>query len=127
MVGGLLLDSMDVLKVGVGLGTVLCAVLGSSAIELVARKFGWTKKLETAVITDEQLEMPDLNARQINGLTYAKRAKRLTNSEYQKLNNVSRESAKYDLSELVENGRLKLLGSKKGSYYAPISSPNVPK
>ena len=119
MVGGMLLDSMGVLKMGVGLGTVLCAVLGSSAIELVAKKFGWTKKLEAAVITDEQLEMPDLNARQINGLAYAARAKQITNSTYQKLNNVTRGAAKWDLTEMVQKGRLKLVGSTKGAYYVP--------
>jgi len=117
MVGGMLLDSMGVLKMGVGLGTVLSAVLGPNAIELVAKKFGWSKKLEVAALTDEQL--PDLNPRQINGLQYAKQSKRLTNGAYQRLNNVSHDEAKYDLAKMVSAGRLKLVGSKKGAYYVP--------
>jgi hypothetical protein len=127
MVGGLLLDSMDVLKVGVGLGTVLCAVLGPAAIELVAKKFGWTKKLEAAVVTDEQLEMPDLNARQINGLAYARQAKRITNKAYQKLNGVTSDSAKHDLTAMVSKGKLRMVGSTKGAYYVlkrGIAGPN---
>jgi F0F1-type ATP synthase assembly protein I len=119
MVGGMLLDSMGVLKLGVGMGTVLCAILGPNAIELVAKKFGWTKKLEAAVVTDEQLQMPDLNARQINGLQYATRAKRLTNTAYQRLNNVSHDTAKRDLASMVEKGRLKAVGYNKSTYYVP--------
>jgi len=122
MVGGMLLDSMGVLKLGVGMGTVLCAILGPNAIELVAKKFGWSKKLEAAVVTDEQLQAPDLNARQINGLQYATRAKRLTNTAYQRLNNVSHDEAKYDLAGLVSKGRLRMVGSKKGAYYVPKRS-----
>lgn len=127
VVGGLLLDSMEVLKVGVGLGTVLCAVLGPAAIELVAKKFGWTKKLEAAVVTEEELEMPDLNARQVNALAYAKQAKRLTNSEYQKLNGVTPDSAKHDLTAMVSKGKLRMVGSTKGAYYVlkrGIMGPN---
>jgi predicted HTH transcriptional regulator len=71
------------------------------------------------VVTDEQLQMPDLNARQINGLQYATRAKRITNTAYQKLNNVSHDEAKYDLAKMVSAGRLKMVGSKKGAYYVP--------
>jgi hypothetical protein len=119
MVGGMLLDSMGMLKMGVGIGPVVSAVLGSSAIELVAKKFGWTKKLEVAALTDEQLAMPDLNARQINGLQYAKQSKRLTNGAYQRLNNVSHDTAKRDLAAMVEKGRLKAVGYNKSTYYVP--------
>ena len=90
----------------------------------MTKKFGWTKKLETAIVTDEQLSMPDLNPRQINGLTYAKQAKRLTNTAYQRLNNVSHDEAKYDLSKMVSAGRLKMIGSKKGAYYVPKRAEN---
>jgi len=119
MVGGMLLDSMGVLKMGVGIGTVVSAVLGSNAIELVAKKFGWSKKLEVAALTDEQLQMPDLNPRQINGLQYAKQSKRLTNGAYQRLNSVSHDVAKRDLASMVEKGRLKAVGYNKATYYVP--------
>jgi len=127
MVGGMLLDSMGVLKMGVGLGTALSAVLGPNAIELVAKKFGWSKKLDVAALTDEQLAMPDLNPRQINGLQYAKQAKRITNTAYQRLNNVTHDEAKYDLAKMVSTGRLKMVGSKKGAYYVPKRAEAVPK
>ncbi|MCX6821137.1 MAG: hypothetical protein NT016_04300 [Candidatus Aenigmarchaeota archaeon] len=120
MVGGLLLDSMGVLKIGVGLGTLLCAVLGPNAVDLVAKKFGWTKKIEPAILSDDQAANPDMNVRQINGLHYAAHAKKLTNGEYQKLNNVTRGAAKWDLMEMVQKGRLKLVGSTKGAYYVLV-------
>jgi len=119
MVGGLLLDGMGVLKVGVGLGTLLCAVLGPNTIEMVEKKFGWTKKIEPAVLSDDQAAMPDLNIRQVNAMHYAARAKKLTNIEYQRLNNVSHDEAKYELARLVSKGRLKMVGSSKGAYYVP--------
>ena len=122
MVGGLLMDSMGVLKMGVGIGTVVSAVLGPNVIELVAKKFGWTKKLDVAPLSDEELAMPDLNARQINGLQYATRAKRLTNGAYQKLNGVTLDAAKHDLASMVEKGRLKMVGSAKGAYYVPLQA-----
>jgi F0F1-type ATP synthase assembly protein I len=122
MVGGMLLDSMAVLKVGVGLGTLLCAILGPASIELVAKKFGWTKKLEAAVVSDDELEMPDLSARQINAMKYASSAKRITNGAYQKLNGVSRDSAKHDLASMVSKGRLRMVGSDKGAYYVPLQA-----
>jgi F0F1-type ATP synthase assembly protein I len=120
MVGGMLLDSMGVLKLGVGMGTLLCAVLGPNAVDMVAKKFGWSKKLEAAILSDDQIENPDMNVRQINGLQYAAHAKKLTNSEYQKLNNVTRGAAKWDLAEMVQKGRLKLVGSTKGAYYVLV-------
>jgi len=119
MVGGLLLDSMGVLKIGVGLGTLLSAVLGPHAIELVTKKFGWAKALEPAVLSDDQASMPDLNIRQVNAMQYAAKAKKLTNTTYQKLNNVSHDTAKYDLAEMVSKGRLKKLGYNKNTYYVP--------
>jgi len=122
MVGGMLLDSMGVLKMGVGIGTVVSAVLGSNAIELVAKKFGWTKKLDVAALTEEQLQMPDLNARQINGLQYAKQAKKITNTAYQRLNNVSHDVAKRDLAAMVDKGRLKAVGYNKSTYYVPAGT-----
>lgn len=128
MVGGMLMDSMGVLKVGVGLGTVLCAVLGPNAIELVAKKFGWSKKLDVGPLSDEALSMPDLNARQINALAYAKSAKRITNTSYQKLNSVTRDSAKHDLAAMVSKGKLRMVGSTKGAYYVlkrGIMGPNT--
>jgi hypothetical protein len=119
MTGGLLLGSMDALKFGAGVGTVLCAMLGANAIELVAKKFGWTKKLDAVVLTDEQAAMPDLNARQANAMQYAARTKKLTNATYQRLNNVTHDTAKRDLSSMVEKGRLKAVGYNKSTYYVP--------
>ena len=47
-----------------------------------------------------------LNSRQINAIDYLKENKKITNSEYQKLNAVSKATATRDLTELFEKYRL---------------------
>jgi Predicted transcriptional regulator containing an HTH domain and an uncharacterized domain shared with the mammalian protein Schlafen len=43
-----------------------------------------------------------LNERQIKAVLYAKEKGKITNSEYQKINNCSRATANRDLTELVQ-------------------------
>jgi len=116
--GGIILQEMGVLHMAVGIGTVVSAVLGPNVIELVAKKFGWSKKLDI-VVTEQQIGMADLNMRQINGLGYAAQRGRITNTAYQRINNVTHDEAKYDLAKMVSAARLKMVGSKKGAYYVP--------
>ncbi len=42
---------------------------------------------------------------------------RLTNKEYVEINNISRETAKRDLSDLVDKSVLKIEGKGRGLYY----------
>ncbi len=59
-----------------------------------------------------------LNERQIKAVEYLKKNKRITNKDYQKLNNISRETATNDLRKLVELKIIAPSGSKgAGAYY----------
>ncbi len=54
--------------------------------------------------TEEYLRNLGLNERQIMAVMYVKEKGRITNTEYQRLNNISRQMATIDLKEVVEKG-----------------------
>lgn len=67
----------------------------------------------------EYLESLNLNERQVKAILYTKENKKITNSEYQKINDCSRNTASNDLSELVEKELLKPSGQKgAGAFYS---------
>ena len=67
---------------------------------------------------EENLRKLGLNKRQIKAVTYVKENRKITNSEYQKLNDVSKPMASIDLKDLVERNILKRLGiTGRGTEY----------
>jgi ATP-dependent DNA helicase RecG len=54
-----------------------------------------------------------LNERQIKAISYIKKEGNITNKKYQQINNVSKRTATYELSELVEKGILRRKGEGK--------------
>jgi ATP-dependent DNA helicase RecG len=67
----------------------------------------------------EYLQTLNLNERQIKAILYVKGNGKITNSEYQKINDCSRNTASNDLSELVEKELLKPSGQKgAGAFYS---------
>ncbi|WP_340695723.1 ATP-binding protein [Hydrogenobacter thermophilus] len=70
------------------------------------------------IYTEENLRKMGLNERQIKAVMYVKERGKITNSEYQKINNCHRNTASYDLLQLVEKGILKYNRKKgAGAYY----------
>lgn len=70
------------------------------------------------IYTSEYLRSLDLNSRQIKAILYTKEKGEIANSEYQKINDCSRNTASNDLSELVEKELLKPSGQKgAGAFY----------
>ena len=68
--------------------------------------------------TEERLKEMGLNNRQIKAVIYVKEKGKITNKEYQEINNCSRNTASNDLRRLVESDILKESGVKgAGSYY----------
>lgn len=60
-----------------------------------------------------------LNERQVRAIEFVKQKGRITNKDYQTLNNISREMATIDLRKLVERNILTFSGAKgAGAYYA---------
>jgi len=75
-------------------------------------------------LDEEQLRKLGLNERQLRGLLFVKENGKITNSDYQKLNNVSKPTATRDFTELL--GKFKLIerlgGGGAGTYYTLIGS-----
>jgi len=71
------------------------------------------------IYTSEYLNSLDLNDRQIKAILYTKENGKITNSDYQKINDCSRNTASNDLSELVEKELIKPSGQKgAGAFYS---------
>jgi ATP-dependent DNA helicase RecG len=68
-------------------------------------------------LTDTVMVNMGLNERQKEVVLYAKRNGRITNADYQKLAGITRKTAMRDLSVLVEQGAVVLVGSKRGAHY----------
>lgn len=68
-------------------------------------------------ITPEHLTKLGLNDRQVKAILFIKEKGKITNSEYQVLNEVSDRTALRDIEELTEKGILIKEGEKKGSTY----------
>lgn len=67
---------------------------------------GFIVRLFKDRFTEEQLQQLDLNDRQIKAVLYVKGKGRITNKEYQDLNECSRATANRDLTELVQKNIL---------------------
>lgn len=69
------------------------------------------------IYNEKYLQSLDLNGRQVKAVLYVKEKGRITNKEYQEINNTSDRSASRDLENLISIGLLKRIGDKKGAYY----------
>ena len=94
--------------------------------DFTAKPYSFTVTLYNArerlpVFADGQM----LNNRQIRAMQYVREHGSITNREYRTLcPDVSPETIRLDLSDLVERGQLLKIGSKKGTYYI-LKSPSV--
>ena len=67
--------------------------------------------------SEEQLQQLGLNERQIKAVLYVKEKGKITNREYQGINETTAKTAFRDLDELVKINILKRLGENKSAYY----------
>ncbi|NDV59708.1 ATP-binding protein [Bacteroides sp. 519] len=109
-----------------GRGTVriieTCKEAGLPEPELTERDGGFLVTLFKDNLTKEQLLNLGLNVRQIKAVLYVKEKGKITNKEYQEMNEVSRNTASSELKEL-ENGFSILInkGQGAGSFYELIA------
>ena len=78
---------------------------------------GFIVKLFKDRFSKEQLEKLGLNDRQIKAVEYVKTKGRITNSEYQTLNEISDRTSSRELENLYQIEIFKKVGDKKGAYY----------
>ncbi len=95
-----------------------CKAAGLPTPNLEEEMGGFMVKLFKDRFSKEQLTKLGLNNRQMKAVEYVRTRGRITNSEYQEINNISKPTATRDLQELTEN--LKVFtntGFGAGSYY----------
>ena len=74
------------------------------------------------LFNEEELQAKGLNPRQIKAVMYVKEKGQITNSEYQKINTVSRQTATKDLNELTKVFKLLINnGFGAGSYFELVN------
>lgn len=67
---------------------------------------------------EKSLKHAGLNARQIRAVLYIKKEGKITNSEYQKINEIQKRQASDDLEELITKGLITKIGTTgKGTHY----------
>jgi len=95
-----------------------CKSAGLPTPDMNEKEGGFIVTLFKDKFVEEFLQRISLNDRQIKAVLHVKEKGRITNSEYQDINNVSKRTATNDLSELVEEHKLfKQLGASVSTYY----------
>jgi ATP-dependent DNA helicase RecG len=95
-----------------------CKAAGLPTPTLEEDMGGFMVKLFKDRFSKEQLEKLGLNDRQMKAVEYVKTKGKITNAEYQEINEISKRTAAYELVELVEKYKLfKQLGASVRTYY----------
>ena len=84
---------------------------------------GNKKRTDHFIINDDFILKHHLNYRQVKALRYIKKRGKITNSDYQLLNHISKPSATRDLQDLTKKGILKPSGIRgAGAFYEIMGS-----
>ncbi|MDR0612583.1 MAG: hypothetical protein LBG45_03705 [Dysgonamonadaceae bacterium] len=95
-----------------------CTSAGLPVPEMNEKEGGFIVMLFKDRFSEKELQKLGLNDRQIKAVLYLKEKGKITNSEYQEINGVSRITTTRDFSELVEKNILKYSELKgAGSFY----------
>ena len=78
---------------------------------------GFVSKIFKDRFAEEQVKKMGLNGRQIKAIKYVKEKGKITNSDYQKLCDISERTALRDLDDLLDKEIFIKKGEKKGTYY----------
>ena len=114
--GGVFLTQLGIFKLGVSMGSLVSSLMGANVVDLVAKKFGVTGKMNI-VLSDQQLKFPSFNMKEINAIEFARKEGMITNDIYERINQTTHDVAKYELAALVHKGMLKKVGRGRGIYY----------
>ncbi|GAB6012450.1 ATP-binding protein [Viscerimonas tarda] len=94
-----------------------CKAAGLPTPTLEEDMGGFMVKLFKDRFTEEQLQKLGLNDRQIKAVLYVKEKGKITNSEYQEINNVTEQTALRDIKALIENIVFIKTGTNKDAKY----------
>ncbi|MFQ5577750.1 MAG: ATP-binding protein [Anaerolineae bacterium] len=108
-------------ELGLGIDRMIEEMLqfGHPAPEFKATPYSFTVKLHNTINRLPEMRWDtNMNERQIRAMTHLKQAGRITNRDYQALcPDVSPETLRLDLVDLVDKGLLLKIGDKRGTYY----------
>ncbi|GGE44475.1 ATP-binding protein [Psychroflexus planctonicus] len=77
------------------------------------------------IYNEENLMSLGLNKRQVKAMLYTKEKGKITNSDYQELNAISKSTSTRDLSNLVDKGLIKVKGSGKRDIHYVLNHKNL--
>src|SRR3989344_8174730 len=113
--GAMLLNELGGWEIGISIAAILAGFFGADVITLLTKKFGLSKGIEVKVV--ESVEYPNLNIKQQKAVQYMKKNGSITNTIYQKTNQVSNNSAKWDLRILAAKKIIKKIGNGRSASY----------
>lgn len=102
---------------GISKMTEQCINFGLPAPLFFFKSSGFWVEFRKDIYNEEHLQSLNLNERQVKAILYLKKNGRLTNKEYQEINNITDRTALRDLEKLIELNIIKRIGKKKGTYY----------
>jgi hypothetical protein len=114
--GGLFLTDLGIIKLGINFGALISSVLGPNVVDVIVKKFGFSKKM-VVIVSDQQLGFSEFNQREMNALEFVKSKGKITNKTYQKINHTEHDVAKYELAALAKKKMLREVERTKGVYY----------
>ena len=82
---------------------------------------GFFVEFKKDYFNEEYLKTLNLNYRQIKAVLHLKENRKITNSEYQLINNTSPRTATRDLETLVNIGIIKGKGQRKAAFYELVN------
>ncbi len=94
-----------------------CAAAGLPAPLYYYESLGFWVVFRKDIFNEEDLRTKGLNQRQIKAVLYVKEKGKITNSEYQILNETSERTALRDLEEILKQGFFDRFGDRKSTYY----------
>lgn len=94
-----------------------CQAAGLLTPDLKEKEGGFIVTLFKDRFSEEQLQQLGLNERQVKAVLYVKERERITNKEYQEINNVTEQTALRDIKFLIENAVLIKTGTNKDAKY----------
>ena len=117
--GGQFMTDAGMTKIGICLSAMVSSLLGANVVNVITKKFGYSKDLKV-IVSDQQLQFTEFNPREVNAMEYVKINGKITNQIYQKINQTTRDVARYELNALVRKKKLKQIGRNRGASYASI-------
>lgn len=94
-----------------------CKEAGLPEPEMKESDGGFLVTIFKDIYTEEQLKKLGLNKRQMKAVLFLKENKKITNKDYQRINDTSERTALRDIEQLVDLKLVRKVGEKKGTYY----------